>query len=345
MPSDKLPDILADLTAAATDADREAVKGAVDDLQAEIDRIEAAESVLLTRSAIARDTRHLDSEGRQRLDSLARSASAINLPRAGVVTTGAFYATSPSLVDAEDLSQQATDLAAEEEAFSQEAAEAESLLADMTLPPLLEVISAGVERRIVPKGTETEATLTVQNVGDGGAEDVILSSSNALSVAPPSFSLDFLEGGAKIERTMGVSGDSAGDYRITFDVESANAGSDTRSVQGTVLDKIGFIQRTRSDIDRVLESLAAAGLPKGVVKSIRKKIENADAKLVDAGAFARDSRVKQANNMIGAALNMLGAALNQLSRHTNGPSDGANLLVNAIEAVIDRGADARDADL
>lgn len=360
MPSSQIPSILNDLRSGVADSDAGAVKDAVDDLRAELDRIGPSEQALLAQAVTARDKTSLSREKRQTVDDLARVSAAVKLPRASILTLGAYYVTDASQVEDQRLLDLADSLAEEESSFVEEADRAAPVLDEVELPPTLAFVGSSGPSGARPKGTEFEAGVTLQNVGDESAEGVEISVTSDLPTTPSGVEVGALAADEDASATGSVDATAAGEFEVTFGADAADAEPTSRSVEVTVLDKAGFVDRAREDLAGVLESLEESDLPKGKAKGVRTKLEAADRKLEDAEQFAENGRARQANNMLNAASNVLGAALNQLAAGRGGKGNGKakgngksgagddsepTLLIGAVESLIETIATARTAEL
>lgn len=354
MPSDALPDLLAELAAAAEADDPSTVRARLDEIEAEFERIEPAEGALLGRAVAAREGADLDPDDRQAVDDLAREASAIELSRAAVLTTGALYVTDPSQVDGAELRQQAADLADEEAALVEQADAVEPVLDDADVPATVEAVETTTPAEPIPKGSTVEVALGLRNVGDEPATDVSVTASSELSTRPDAVTADALGPGERLDAAFEVDAAAAGSFAVDLSFESADdAGS--RTIDLEILSKRGFVDRARETLQDVLTSLDQLDLPKGIEQSIRSKLDNADAKLADAADFADAGRAKQADNQLNAASNQLGALLNQLDglgdddkgKGNSGTPDveGLDTLAAATEALIETIASARATEL
>lgn len=360
MPSSQIPKILDDLTDAVAESDRGAVKDTMDELEAELASVRAAEQALIAQAVTARDKTSMSRERRQSVDSLARTAAAVKLPRSQVMTLGAYYVAAPSQVDDQQLVNAADSLAEEEKSFVQEADRAGPVLDEVELPPTLAFVSVDASSDARPKGTAFDVDVTIRNVGDQAAEGVELSVTSDLPTDPDRVDVGRLGVDADASATVTVDAATAGEFDMAFTADADEAESASRSVDVTVLDKLGFIERAQQDLQGTLESLSETDLPPGRSKGVRAKLEAADRKLDDAEAFAERGRGTQADNQLNAATNVLGAALNQLAAESNGNGDGngkgkgtngagsdtePGLLVGAIEGLVDTIVAARTAEL
>lgn len=359
MPSQNASDALDDLKAGVEASDVAAVKQAVDDLQAEYDRIEASEQVLLQQAVTARDKTSLSRERRQKLDSLARTIASVSLPRSSVLTFGAYYVTEPSRVDDSQVLDAADALAAEESTLAEAAEQADPVLDEVELPPALAFVGVEEPTDAVPKGSTLESTVTVRNVGDSPAEGVAVSAESGLPVSPERADIGALAPDSDATATFAVSASTAGTFTVEFTGDGENVDDASESVEVTVLDKGGYLDRIQDDLDGTMQTLGEADLPRGTAKGVEAKLEAAIRKVDDAERFVDRGKAKQANNMLGAAANVLGAALNQLDAGRNGNGKGGNgkggnggqsdaepgLLFGAVESLIDELATARAAEL
>jgi hypothetical protein len=360
MPSKNAADVLDDLQAGVEASDVAAVKRAVDDLQAEYDRIETSEQVLLQQAVTARDKTSVSREHRQKLDSLARTIASVALPRSSVLTFGTYYVTEPSRVDESQVLDAADALAVEESSLVEAAEQADPVLDEVELPPALGFVGIEEPTDAAPKGSMLESTVTVRNVGDSPAEGVAISAESDLPVSPEHADLGALAPDSGATATFAVSASIAGTVTVEFTGDGENVDDASEAIEVTVLDKGGYLDRIQEDLDGTMQTLGEAGLPRGTAKGVEAKLETAIQKVDDAEQFVDRGMAGRANNMLGAAANALGAALNQLDGGRNGngnaksgdkggnggQSDGEpGLLFGAVESLIDELATARAAEL
>lgn len=324
MPSEAVTDILEDLKAGVEASDAAAVKQAVDDLQAEYDRIAESEQVMLQRAVAARDRTSLSRERRQTLDSFARTTASVALPRSSILTFGAYYVTEPSQVDDDQLLDTADALADEEATLVEQAEQAEPVIEEADLPPALAFTTLTEPTDDQPKGSTFTVDATVRNVGDADAESVAVSAESDLPVSPESIDLGTLAPDASASATVEVSADAAGTTTVEFSADADDAEAVSESVEVTVVDKAGFVDRVRTDLNAAMQTLGEADLHRGTANGVEAKLEAAIRKVEDAEGFVERGKAKQADNALGAAANVLGAALNQLDagRKGNGEGDG-----------------------
>lgn len=322
MPSQSASDVLEDLKAGVEASDPSAVKQAVDDLQAEYDRIETSEQVMLQQAVTARDRTSLSRERRQQLDSLARTIGSVALPRSSVLTFGAYYVTEPSRVDDSQVLDAADALADQESSLVEEAEQAEHIVEEVELPASLALVGLEEPTDARPKGSSLDVDVPVRNVGDSSAEGAAISVDADLPMSPESADLGTLAPDGSATAAFAVDATTAGTFRLEFTAEGENVDATSDAIDVTVLDKAGYVDRIQDDLDGAMQTLGEAGLPRGTAKGVEAKLEAAIRKVDDAERFVDRDKAKQANNMLDAAANVLGAALNQLDAGGNGSGEG-----------------------
>ncbi|WP_137287204.1 COG1361 family protein [Halorussus salinisoli] len=362
MPSESVTETLEDLKAGVEASDTTAVKDAVDELQAEYDRIETSEQVLLQQAVAARDKTSLSRERRQTLDSLARTTASVSLPRSSILTFGAYYVTAPEQVDDSRIIETADTLADEESTLVEHAEQAEPIVEDVAIPPTLAFTELVAPDAAQPKGPTFGIDVTVQNVGDETTESVAVSAASDLPLSPRSADFGALAPDTTAGATFEASAATAGTFTVELSAEGDDADTVSESVEVTVLDKAGYVDRIREDLDGAMQTLGEAGLPRGTAKGVESKLEAAIRKVDDAERFVERGKAKQANNMLTAAANVLGAALNQLDAGSNGNGNGGGrgngtggrngnddrepgLVFGVVESLIDEIATAKTAEL
>lgn len=324
MPSEAVTDILEDLKAGVESSDPAAVKRAVDELQAEYDRIAESEQVAFQQAVAARDRTSLSRDRRQTLDSFARTTASVTLPRSSILTLGAYYVTEPSQVDEAQLLDTADALADEESTLVEEAERAEPVIEDVDLPPALAFTTLAEPTDDQPKGSTFGVDATVRNVGDESAESVAVSAESDLPASPGSTDLGTLAPDASETAAFEVTAATAGTTAIEFTADSDGAEATSETIEVTVLDKAGYVDRVREDLNGAMQTLGEVDLHRGTANGVEAKLETAIEKVEDAAEFVERGQAKQADNVLGAAANVLGAALNQLDAGRNGAGGNGN---------------------
>jgi len=234
MPDHRVEDRLAALRTALANGDYEAAEDALAELSELYEELEADERTLKRKVTALRETGDVAPDDHDALRRFLQTATATEFRRTGLLTGGLGLVVGDSpdeLAPLDDLETSAADLEEQERSFRAAAETVEEATEEYDIPPRVTIRSVATPERI-PLEEEKPVTVTVANVGDETAGDLELAvdGGEGVSIAPATVSVGTLGAGERAEETVDATGTSVGLHEATVELDSSDAGHDTRQV-------------------------------------------------------------------------------------------------------------------
>lgn len=198
-------------------------------------------------------------------------------------------------------------------------------LATVTLPAFPFVLKTSTPEVPVGKGSSTDVSATVLNVGDEavtGLSSTVQISDGLSVIDGPSVS-DEIAPDESTEVLTTLRAESAGDYTVTIEVAGDSGRDGVQTAQLEVFTKGSFVDRIRRQVDQLRTRVAEATPPSGgQQRELISKLDAVLERLQKAEHHIERSEPKKANNMLNAASRQLGGFINDLE--ANGRNNDGN---------------------
>lgn len=228
--------LLSDFRAAITEGDHDKAESLLDKIGAKYESIRPEERAKVEKSVVVREQLP-DTDARSTAHQHIQQALATQLSRSSFLTTSASYLADPEAGDSTEVTGQADTVEQREAELDDRSSSAESVHESTDLPPQIAIALARLADTTIPVGTTVSLTVEVRNIGDATATDVGVSASapDGISVGNAEFVGDIEPDGSE-QAELGITGTEVGQYSLTVQVESANAGSATDTVDVDVVE-------------------------------------------------------------------------------------------------------------
>lgn len=271
-----------------------------------------------------RITRRNNGDEPEQVMSFLQQTTAAQMNRAGALIAVRTSLAYPEKTD-EDPVELIETLEERERSVADATAAVSDELASVSLPALPFVVEISTPELPVGKGSTTDVTATVRNVGDETATG--LSSTvrvdDGVSVADGPEGSDEISPGESTEVLVTLRAEAAGDYTVTFEVGGDPERDGVETDQLEVLAKGGFIDRTERQVDQLRTRVEEASPPSGgQQRQLLAKLDGASDSLEQAEHHVDGSEPKEANNMLTRASRQLGAFINAVE--ADGQGNGQN---------------------
>lgn len=301
-----------------------------------------AEQLRYAQARLARDNGSIDRSRKLYLHEFIQQFVATDLQRSSFMLAVSSYLSRPSEFEDSEIREITKSLIEEEEAIGSVSDGIDEIVGEIDLPPEIEIIGPPGTGIPYPKGTKFTVSPRLHNLGDTSAKEVAIEVENpsGILLEPEEVTLGDVEANTGLSPEFEVSPIKSGEFDISFEGSSENAGGSVEEIQIQVLSKDGFVDLAEERIRKIRDRVRQEG-SKRIGKSLTSKLDAAIAKLDDARKFIGRGMERQANNMIETAMNQIKAAANQL-QGLNGkvefPDDMMDEVIaalrNALEADV-----------
>lgn len=278
------------------------------------------EKMRFKRFLLARDRGGVSSDGKSVLNDYTTISTSIQAQRSEVLTKGARYVSGHD-IDTKSFLATIKETRSAEKSLLETGDKAGSIAIPDSLPASVELLSISTSSDPIPKGTSTEATVIVDNVGDRPETGVELgfTSGNTVTIEPEAVNVG--EVTSRQKYAVRISGQQSGQTDLQAELTSEGAGGDLVSTAIHVIGKQEATETAKVHVNKALQEIRNMQTRR---RDLESKLSKADAKLEDALRFIEKEQAKEANNQLTAASRTLGSFLNQTSGQNQENNQGSN---------------------
>ena len=267
-----------------------------------------------------------DPDGNNRSDTLREFLTEgfrVEMIRSTFLMSAGGLQVNPTEVDADTVADHAMQAKDAEDSFSNQLRSASSVLAGTTVPGQHAILSAGVDRDLIPKGESTKAKITIGNVGDEPVRDVrvTLSSSEQLA-GEATIDLGNLNASSETDVENKFEAVENGEGVIKVSAVDGEGDTETAEIEVTVVDKREALELARDRIADLLELVSQQNSSENSrATDIRKRTRNI-RHVLDRAMNALDAgNERQADAQLKTAQKQATTLLDDLSRDSDGQDE------------------------
>lgn len=288
-----------------------------DEISATLNEVEADESVRAKKAIYSYTRGELPDEDSSVVHEYAQTAAATNLSRATFLTNAAAFLTAPDEFDTDQMVEIADELEENETQFDESTDEVETVIDEVSLPPIVEILSINGDDGPHGTGKPIEMTVTVGNFGDDAADDVLIdvaAETDEIDLDPESVDVGDLDPGGEESAEFSVASDASGETELLFTVSAENTETKTETERIEWEGKADLGRLAEQNVDELLERIdeidyeeSEEGLEElwAHARVARTSIESGIEHMDEGYLEDADASFQKASTLLGAFLNRL----------------------------------------